>query len=384
MAIGIDYSCPLKISVRIMFSLGDNSISELIFSRRRYIVVDTFWLILTYACNNRCEGCYADSSGFTDYMMPMSFAEQILEKMSSLGVKKCLLIGGEPTLYPDLQKIIKLAYNLGIKTTLVTNGRKLASTLYLDKMLAAGLSKLVISIEGSKETIHNSITKRNSFKQTLGGIKNSISVGYEVCTLTTIQEANKVDCELIPEYLYRLGVKEIAFNCSIPSIVAHLSSVEHLSPSEISTTIERVFKRARQEEIPVNFNATIPACLFSEDILKSMLEHDAIAFGCQMYRGRGVAFEPSGNILPCTHFTGFPLYEGKLSSGGQLEVLNKFEAFWDSEKVNQFREQLWKFPSRECQTCCWWGGCIGGCPIFWLHFDPRDYILCKSSQERRC
>ena len=58
------------------------------------------WLITNYSCNHRCKWCYTTDKNFVNQNMPLSFAKETLKEMAKLGVKKCTLIGGEPTLYP--------------------------------------------------------------------------------------------------------------------------------------------------------------------------------------------------------------------------------------------------------------------------------------------
>ena len=40
--------------------------------------VKTVWLALDYACNNRCQGCYAASSTFKSEPMAMEYALKVL------------------------------------------------------------------------------------------------------------------------------------------------------------------------------------------------------------------------------------------------------------------------------------------------------------------
>lgn len=344
-------------------------------------MLSVFWLILDYACNNRCVGCYAQASEFIRQPMALDYALNIIHAMKTANVKKCLLIGGEPTLYPHLIDVIDTLSQLDIKTTLVTNGRKLNSISYLDELIGAGLNKIVISIEGSNAEIHNKITRTNSFEETKTALFNCSQRSITTCSLTTIQTMNQDDCGNMPDFLNNLGVKEISFNCAIPSI-AKLDADElqdMLMPDKLARIIEDTYIIAQSRKINIDFNATIPACLFSEDILDEMLASKSISFGCQMYYGRGVAFDPKGNILPCTHFVDFPLMKNEISNDGSFNHAKDFLEMWISNdnQPSKFRHKLWRFPSSCCQNCRYWGGCIGGCPLFWKYSDPRKYISSK-------
>lgn len=341
-------------------------------------MITTFWLILGYDCQNRCGCCYVDGQAISQpKFMPIYYAKEILDTMRNAKITKCLLIGGEPTLHPRLPIIISYAHNLGIHTTLVTNGRKLNSRKYLQKLMNAGLSRITISIEGSKASVHNAITQTKSFDETLQGICSCISAKCNMGTLTTIQSMNSEDCVDIVKLLHEEGGTDIAFNCGIPSVsCGGINSQYILPPDAIAKVIENIYLNAPVDGAKVSFNVTIPLCLLPPLLLTQMLDKRILGFGCQMYQGKGVAFDPNGNILPCTHFADFPLLTDGIGENGSFTHKDTFVDNWELVEgiPAQFRQQLWRYPSLRCQSCPYWGGCIGGCPLYWSVYDPRDYI----------
>ncbi|MBU1199882.1 MAG: radical SAM protein [Nanoarchaeota archaeon] len=82
--------------------------------------VNTLQVFVTNKCNKRCKACfYAHNLGeqeikFEDY-------KKIAFKYAD-SVAKVILLGGEPTLYKNINKIIKLNNLLNLKTTVYTNG----------------------------------------------------------------------------------------------------------------------------------------------------------------------------------------------------------------------------------------------------------------------
>lgn len=342
-------------------------------------MLSVFWLVLTYSCNNRCLPCYAEPTHFENCQMPFSYAAEILDSMRKSGMHRCILIGGEPTLYPHLTDLIRIANNLKIKTILVTNGRKLKSERYLKSLIDAGITRIVISIEGSNSNIHNTITQTKSFNDTVSAIQNCVNMECEVCSLTTIQSINISDCINIPSFLQGLGMKNISFNCGIPSVGhdAKINATYISSPDKLARTIEAVYMHHSIDDINLDFNGTIPACLFSEDILNKMIKTKSISFGCQMYHGKGVVFDPKGNILPCTHFAEFPILKSAMDGSHSFIYKNNFLEVWNdvSKLPSKFRQKIWRYPSVKCVDCRYWGGCIGGCPLLWLNFNPREYVL---------
>lgn len=94
-------------------------------------------LILSDLCNQDCHFCsYRMSNGLSSEMfadengnrnpnrrIPTAKAVEILDDCSLLGVKAIQFTGGgEPTVHPDHLLIFEYAQNLGLETSLVTNG----------------------------------------------------------------------------------------------------------------------------------------------------------------------------------------------------------------------------------------------------------------------
>lgn len=81
---------------------------------------NTLQLFITNKCNLRCRGCfYQDKLGKGE----MTF-EEYSDYVSqyAMGVQKVILLGGEPTIHPELEKMLELNNDLGLKTTIYTNG----------------------------------------------------------------------------------------------------------------------------------------------------------------------------------------------------------------------------------------------------------------------
>lgn len=87
-------------------------------------------------CNLRCSFCYA---AFNDdqalrsirHGLPEAEARRVVELVHAAGAKKLTFVGGEPTLCPYLPSLLRLARNLGLVSTLVTNGARLERVLEL-------------------------------------------------------------------------------------------------------------------------------------------------------------------------------------------------------------------------------------------------------------
>ncbi len=81
---------------------------------------NTLQLFITNKCNLRCRGCfYQDKLGKGE----MTFEEYSIHvKKYASEVEKVILLGGEPTIHPQLEKMLEFNESLGLKTTIYTNG----------------------------------------------------------------------------------------------------------------------------------------------------------------------------------------------------------------------------------------------------------------------
>jgi organic radical activating enzyme len=93
--------------------------------------VSTLQCFITNRCNLRCKGCfYAHSLGKED----MSLVDYIhYIQMCHPLVEKITLLGGEPTLHPDLEDMIRKNQEYGLRTTIYTNGKNIERLFLLSE-----------------------------------------------------------------------------------------------------------------------------------------------------------------------------------------------------------------------------------------------------------
>lgn len=82
--------------------------------------VNTLQLFITNRCNLRCKGCFYEHKLGKE---EMSFEEyRVYVNKYKDDVKKIILLGGEPTKHNELGRMIEFNSNIGLKTTVYTNG----------------------------------------------------------------------------------------------------------------------------------------------------------------------------------------------------------------------------------------------------------------------
>ncbi len=95
-------------------------------------------------CNISCRGCYKKLDGTTKPM------KQIIDELdfalSRRKIQTVSIVGGEPTLHPQLCEIIGNIHKRNIRTAMLTNGLELDDSL-LSKLKTAGLDIIMLHID---------------------------------------------------------------------------------------------------------------------------------------------------------------------------------------------------------------------------------------------
>jgi MoaA/NifB/PqqE/SkfB family radical SAM enzyme len=116
-----------------------------LFSRLRYSPF-LVQMVVIRRCNLSCG--YCSEFDKTSEPIPSELLEKRLEKLKALGTFGISLTGGEPTLHPDLPRLIRKCRELGFfRTGMISNGFFLGPKL-IQKLNQAGLQEMQISIDG--------------------------------------------------------------------------------------------------------------------------------------------------------------------------------------------------------------------------------------------
>lgn len=131
---------------------------------------------LGYACNRSCRFCFVEKQDRARFGRPPAFAEisSGIYAAGARGFSSLALLGGEPTLYPELPKLIRVAKRTGYKRVLLfSNGLKLADNDFLRRLADAGLDGVSLNIPSHRETVFTFLTRRErSFPLLLQALEN--------------------------------------------------------------------------------------------------------------------------------------------------------------------------------------------------------------------
>ena len=160
-----------RFHVRIGFLLlSDNQMS--LFDKFGRQITD-LRISVTDRCNFRCVYCRsADPENYRDHGEILSWAE--LERLArifvGLGIRKVRITGGEPLVREGVEDFIARLHALGVQDlSVTTNGHLLAERC--EKLLAAGLHRINISMDSLDPIKFARITRTRSYDTVMRGIE---------------------------------------------------------------------------------------------------------------------------------------------------------------------------------------------------------------------
>lgn len=159
--------------------------------KEQFSFADIVYLELTRGCNLRCKHCLNDSGEIMANQLNNEEFEKLINDLAKAGIQEIRFTGGEPLLYKDIYKLIKLATDNGICTSLGTNGT-LATEEVAKKLKEAGLKKVVVSIDGTRD-MHDEIRGKGNYDKAIEGLKKLKDAGIDVRVNAVIMKSNMED-----------------------------------------------------------------------------------------------------------------------------------------------------------------------------------------------
>ena len=299
-------------------------------------------LALTYRCNNACSHCYnARERNFPE--LSSADWKKILDITWALGIPHVVFTGGEPTLREDLPELVAHAEANGQITGLNTNGRRLSDPAYVQRLTAAGLDHVQITVESHEADVHNRMVNARAFDQTIAGLKNALNSSLFVMTNTTMLRTNVESIPATLDFLAELGVPTIGLNALIHS--GHGASVgTGLPDSELTGLLSIARAKTELNSQRLIWYTPTQYCGFDPQAL------DLGVKGCTaaLYN---MCVEPNGDVLPCQSY---------YRPVGNL-LSDPWNSIWNHQLSTRLRERQ-GLPEK-CGGCELLAECGGGCPL---------------------
>ncbi len=288
----------------------------------------------TLRCNQSCEFCFNRSMPF---LPDMSFDDfkVMLEKLVTLRVRTLDIMGGEPTLHPQIIDIVREAVQCGLNVNISSNG---TNTGVLEDLLDTG----------NNVTVGLSINDRESLDRLTGFIQKGRvvvkSVFHPVKDETLIHDILALRPKKI-YLIYRDALDRKDLHETVPFHQFVSIVKERFGPSQAGTVFCSGF---------------IPDSANYPELAQVRCPAGTTKLGVM----------PDGSVYPCNLFFG----RKEFLLGNILR--DPFESIWNHKALAYFRSA----PGKDCPktTCELHARCHGGCPAHSITYtgtlsatDPR-------------
>lgn len=152
------------------------------------------WLLaeLTYKCPLQCPYCSnpLEFAGgrFKDELTSDEWC-RVFREAKALGVLQLGLSGGEPTVRPDLEALVRCARELGLYSTLVTSAYRLRKDR-LAELQRAGLDHVQISIQASDEALSDHVAGTASYRDKMAAYRWTRELGFPLTVNVVLHRRN--------------------------------------------------------------------------------------------------------------------------------------------------------------------------------------------------
>ena len=166
---------------------------------------NVFFHILT-ACNLACRHCYINPAQHGTDILPLDTVRRWLtlfarpERQTNL-----ILLGGEPTLHPELPAIIRAAKSMRYAVTVDTNGYLFHGLL--EQISPRELDYLSFSLDGPDAAINDPLRGEGVFALCTANIRKAVAGGFNTSLIYTVSGLNIEHLHRMPALLADLGIR---------------------------------------------------------------------------------------------------------------------------------------------------------------------------------
>jgi MoaA/NifB/PqqE/SkfB family radical SAM enzyme len=164
-----------------------------------------FFHILT-KCNLTCRHCYINREEHGETTLSMDTIRQWLGLFADRAREtNLILLGGEPTLHPDLSLAVKEAGRLGFKSiTIDTNGYLFHDIL--DRITPEEVDFISFSLDGATPFTNDAIRGKGCYDACVAGVKRAVAKGFSTSMIYTVSGDNIHELDQMPAMVEALGI----------------------------------------------------------------------------------------------------------------------------------------------------------------------------------
>lgn len=295
---------------------------------------------ITNKCNLNCIHCRNDKSKFID--VEYNKLDGILTELEEMEVFFLSIVGGEPFLYKDIDRLLIKLNNLNIpKITIVTNGTMINIKQIIK--LNPHKIKFIISLDGP-ESIHNFIRGKNIYTDVLKSIKLLIDNHFSVAINYTIMKPNFKHIREIIEVAKKLKINKINFLKLFP---VHSEIYSLMLSKEETEELYRTYDQYKNDnKIKLSFEKDYL------DYPEYIDDDVCFSVGCRAGISQ-INILSNGDVVGCKLLP--QIISGNIYKDRLIDIWNNDSAWELYRKIDEnIKDDI-------CKDCKYFSACRGGC-----------------------
>jgi len=250
---------------------------------------------ITTQCNLSCMHCYIDPAQHGSGMLPLETMTQWLDILKKDNTD-LVLLGGEPTLHPDLPSAVRFARKKGYRSiTIDTNGYLFHNIL--QRVTPNDVDYFSFSLDGPDASMNDQIRGKESFSHCMNGIREARKKGFPVSLIYTVSKMNLSGLNQMPSLIKQLDIQRFfiqVIGIRGNSVNKDLVSNLQIGYSDWLTHVPSTAQKVADLGIPVTYP-------------KVFLESNEI-FECAGRRSQHFFVFPNGRVYQCPLCEDFPIH----------------------------------------------------------------------------
>jgi MoaA/NifB/PqqE/SkfB family radical SAM enzyme len=328
-------------------------------------------LMITYRCNNSCVMCdypqraaRATLGGRRE--LDTAALKAVLGDFAALGTTGMAISGGEPTLRPDLDELLRTVKRLGMVASITTNGSMLADESRAAALLETGIDLVNVSIDGADAAMHDGLRRRpGNFEEVraavghLTRLRSAINPKVVINAVSVLSWRNLHQAEAIMRTALDMGCDRVGF---MP-----VHAFDHLDtaplgaqgdvPADEPARVAARLKRLRRDEAIDSSDAYL-------DLIGPALQGRPSELRCYVGYFHSVV-DAYGDVFACAPWVSTRPPLGNVTRTPLREV-------WSSARYAEARREI-----GACRGCYW--NCMTELNLLFNRIQPRRKPSCQGA-----
>lgn len=307
----------------------------------------------TLNCNLNCKFCFLKNKKSNEISSKKWL--EIIKQAKDMGVLSISILGGEPSIYSEIDDLLLGIEKIGINTTITTNGSKLKDStkriLSESKFIVP-----VISLQSLNEK--NMYLMGKDYKETLNTIKYFLKNKKNIRLNSVYTNQSVEEILEVLDYVVNNNIERYSIASYVNSNDKNFG-LKKRTLKDSRNLEEKIDKYIQEKYTNKEINWSIEGCLLYSaypeimNEINELSEFNKLYYGCRAAKSK-MEIYANGDVYPCICFEDLIDITSNILS-------SNLKSIWINDlNLNKLRND--RATSKECLECGFNNFCNGGCP----------------------